>query len=304
MVVLMAQQGAGKTRVAELIGRRLDELGGFVELDSDLFKPYHPAYARLMAEDDRAMTQHTAADGRAWMRQAQEYVRTEGMNALMQTTAGNPEYLAESLRADRAAGMRVEVAALAVAEPLSEQGYLNRYHEQVKERGSGRLTVPEKAAAAYQAIPEAAALIESERLADYAAVYRRGESTPRWANALDEQREWLHPGGFATAIKEERARPLSAQEAADFTAVQSKLRAEMGSEFRSQLERVDARAAQLLPHGGNRIPAPTRRQSAEALAAANARSVTAGPPTGRAGSPDADTRPRTDLPGRRPGRQR
>lgn len=302
MVVLMAQQGAGKTRVAELIGRRLEELGGYVELDSDLFKPYHPAYARLMAEDDRLMALHTAPDGQAWMRQAQEYVRDKGVHALMQTTAGNPTYLAESLRKDLDAGMRAEALALGVAEPLSKQGYLNRYHEQVKERGSGRLTVPEKAATSYRAIPEAAALIESEKLVEYAAVYRRGESTPRWANALTDRQEWLHDPGFSVAIEDERKRPLSQQETRDYLGVQAKLRAEMGAAFQPQLDQVEQQAAQLLHRPS--VPVHGRRQSAAAVEAANAHSVTALPPTDPPSSPHQTPRPRTDPPGHQPGRIR
>ncbi|MGW8797357.1 zeta toxin family protein [Streptomyces sp. NPDC055775] len=76
-VFLLGQPGAGKTRVAQLIAEQLDARGGFVDVDSDLYKPHHPQYARLMAEDDRLMTLYTGPDGRAWMRQAQQFVRGE-----------------------------------------------------------------------------------------------------------------------------------------------------------------------------------------------------------------------------------
>ncbi|WP_234376780.1 zeta toxin family protein [Streptomyces sp. CB01201] len=47
-VFLLGQPGAGKTRVAQLIAEQLDARGGFVDVDSDLYKPYHPEYARLL----------------------------------------------------------------------------------------------------------------------------------------------------------------------------------------------------------------------------------------------------------------
>nr|WP_278045851.1 zeta toxin family protein [Streptomyces sp. BK022] len=63
-------------------------------MDSDLYKPYHPQYAQLMAQDDRLMTLYTGPDGRAWMRQAQQFVRGEDplsngqkLNALVQEIA-------------------------------------------------------------------------------------------------------------------------------------------------------------------------------------------------------------------------
>ncbi len=67
---------------------------------------------------------------------------------------------------------------LAVAQALSEQGILNRYLEQVRDRGQGRLTVPEKAQASYTGIPESCEVIVREGLVGFAAVYRRGESPP------------------------------------------------------------------------------------------------------------------------------
>lgn len=98
-VFLPGQPGAGKTRVAQLVAEQLDARGGFADFDSDLYKPYHPQYAQFMAEDDRLMTVYTGLDGRAWMRQAQQFVRGEGplsggqkLNALVQEIAMDPEF--------------------------------------------------------------------------------------------------------------------------------------------------------------------------------------------------------------------
>jgi UDP-N-acetylglucosamine kinase len=75
IVILVGQQGAGKTRHARRIGERLDRCGGYVEIDSDVYKAYHPAYPRLLAEDDRRMAAYLAIDGQRWHHQAQFHAR-------------------------------------------------------------------------------------------------------------------------------------------------------------------------------------------------------------------------------------
>lgn len=275
-VFLIGQPGAGKTRVSQLVAEQLEARGGFADIDSDLYKPYHPQYAQLMAENDRLMTLYTGPDGRAWMRMAQQFVRGEDplsagqkLNALVQEIAMDPEYLAGTMRQYRAVGTRVEAIILGVSQALSEQGILNRYYEQVRDRGQGRLTVPEKAAASYTGIADSCEVIVREGLVDYAAIYRRGESTPRYAaDAAQLARE---PLALRQALEEERNRPWRPQESQDFLAVQKKLRDGLPADFRPQLDRIDALARPLLAAqapGGPRV----------STAAARSRSSTAKQP--------------------------
>ncbi|MEU3527481.1 zeta toxin family protein [Streptomyces sp. NPDC038707] len=49
VVFLVGQPGAGKSRVTEMVAALLNQHGGLADIDSDLYKPYHPAYAELMA---------------------------------------------------------------------------------------------------------------------------------------------------------------------------------------------------------------------------------------------------------------
>jgi hypothetical protein len=244
-MVLMAQQGAGKTRVAAAIAQVLNARGGFIDVDTDLYKPYHPKYDELIQLDDRMMAAYTGPDGRAWMDQAQAYVREHKLNVLLQETGQSPAFLARTLQDYRSAGFRVEVVALAVHESVSQQGIIHRYHEQVKERGHGRLTVPEKAALAYQGIPDAALLIDEQRLADFTTVVRRGEDVPRYRNKLVDGR-WQEEPRFREAIKTERVRRLTSAEAADFISVQAKLRAEMGPQWHGRLDIIEAAATALM----------------------------------------------------------
>ncbi|MGW2181285.1 zeta toxin family protein [Streptomyces sp. NPDC001732] len=271
-VFLLGQPGAGKTRVAQLIAEQLDARGGFVDVDSDLYKPYHPQYARLMAEDDRLMTLYTGNDGRAWMRQAQQFVRGEDplsggrkLNALVQEIAMDPQFLAETMRKYREVGTRIEGCVLAVAQALSEQGILNRYAEQVRDRGQGRLTVPEKAQASFTGIPVSCEVVVREGLLDVGTVYRRGESTPRFAADASELAR--DPLALRRAVERERDRPLTPEEAQDFLTVQAKLRQALPADFGPQLDRIDALAAPILaPRPGSSRVSPSAARSRSASA--------------------------------------
>ncbi|MDQ0847533.1 zeta toxin family protein [Streptomyces sp. V1I6] len=237
-VVLLGQQGAGKTRISQAVAQRLDDRGGFVDLDSDLYKPYHPAYAELMMLDDQQMALHVGPDAREWTHQARAYAQEHGLNVLAHDTAGDPRFSADLLSGYREARSRVEVVALGVPRALSDQGVLNRYYEQVQDRGQGRLSVPEKVEAAYTGMLAYAEIVDAERLADAVSVYRRGESKPRYTNVLDESGSWAHPPRFRQALREARNTPWSAQETADFLRVQDKLKTGMSADFQAQLDAI------------------------------------------------------------------
>ncbi|WP_236576755.1 zeta toxin family protein [Streptomyces sp. HF10] len=121
VVFLIGQPGAGKSRVTELVAAQLNQHGGFADIDSDLYKPYHPAYAELMARDDTLMAAYTRADGRAWMAQAEQYVRDHGLHAIIQETSQNAQAVAAKMRAYREAGARVEGLFMGVPRAMSNK---------------------------------------------------------------------------------------------------------------------------------------------------------------------------------------
>jgi len=60
VVFVAGQPGAGKTTTTETVVDRLRERGTPIVVNSDFYKPYHPEYGQLLAEDDK-----TAAPPRA-----------------------------------------------------------------------------------------------------------------------------------------------------------------------------------------------------------------------------------------------
>lgn len=245
-VFIVGQQGAGKTRLTDQFAGEFEQRGGFVNVDSDIYKQYHPAYEDLLCEDDRLMAAYTGPDGREWMTKAQDYAREHQLNVIVQETVQNPEYFAHLAQSYRDMGYRIVISVMGVPEALSRQGILHRYYQQVSDRGHGRLTVPEKAIASYQGIVNGAQLIDELRLADEVAVYRRGESEPRYRNELTADGQWRDAPRLHKAIETERSRPLSDQEIAQFHATQSYLRQVAGPEWDNELAAIESLAAPLL----------------------------------------------------------
>ncbi|WNI20423.1 zeta toxin family protein [Streptomyces sp. ITFR-16] len=275
VVFLIGQPGAGKSRLTELVAAALNRHGGFVDIDSDLYKPYHPSYDDLMAQDDTLMAAYTRADGRAWMALAEAYVRDHKLHAIVQETSQNAAAVEEKMLAYRTAGARVEALFMGVSQAQSNQGIDARYIQQLADRGQGRLTVQSNADESYAGILELADRVDASRLADLVSLYRRGESKPRYANALDGGGQWSAEPQTRTQLERERARPLSAREAADFVEVQLHLREAtrtLGAPWPARLARTEEMALPLLSadQAARLTPSPLR----PSVAAARSRSTT------------------------------
>ncbi|MER6158764.1 zeta toxin family protein [Streptomyces sp. NPDC001868] len=320
VVFLIGQPGAGKSRVTEMVAGVLDRHGGFADVDSDLYKPYHPAYARLMAEDDTLMAAYTRADGRAWMAQAEAYVREHGLHAIIQETSQNAAAVEEKMRAYRDSGARVEALFMGVPQAMSDQGIVNRYFEQLADRGQGRLTVQSNADESYAGILELADRVDRGALADLVSVYRRGESKPRYSNSLDDTGHWTGPPDLRRALATERARPWTPVESDSFVTTQLRLRETartLGPEWPGRLTRIEDQARPLLtPTAAAQLPptatspspptAPSASPSASASpspspSAAAARSRSTPRSSGPTTSPQTPSQPPPQTPRQIPG---
>ncbi|MGW0188106.1 zeta toxin family protein [Streptomyces sp. NPDC003362] len=306
VVFLVGQPGAGKSRVTEMVAAQLNRHGGFVDVDSDLYKPYHPAYAELMAQDDTLMAAYTRADGRAWMAQAEQYVRDHGLHAIIQETSQNAEAVQEKMRAYRDAGARLEGLFMGVPQAMSNQGIAARYFEQLADRGQGRLTVQANADESYRGILDLADLVDAHALVDLASVYRRGEAKPRYSNTLDATGNWASPAVLRQSVETERARPWTDIESDGFVVTQLRLREASrnhGGEWPSRLAAIEAQAQPLItPAAGARL-GPPRPSSA----AARSRSTTGKRPgsgTEAPGTNQTARQPRPNGPEQRRGRSK
>ncbi|MFD5588828.1 zeta toxin family protein [Streptomyces sp. NPDC127063] len=307
VVFLVGQPGAGKSRVTEMVAAQLNRHGGFVDVDSDLYKPYHPAYAELMARDDTLMAAYTRADGRAWMAQAEQYVRDHGLHAIIQETSQNAAAVEEKMRAYREAGARIEGLFMGVPQAMSNQGIVNRYFEQLADRGQGRLTVQANADESYQGILELADRVDQGALVDLASVYRRGESKPRYSNTLDSAGTWASPPALRQAVQTERDRPWTAAESDGFVATQLRLREasrELGGEWPGRLAAIEKQAQPLLTPSAGAQLGPVRPSAAAARSRSTTRSKPAPGSSPHQGPDRTGPRHGPDSPEQRRGRSR
>ncbi|GAB7109608.1 hypothetical protein JCM4814A_79230 [Streptomyces phaeofaciens JCM 4814] len=226
-----------------------------------------------MAQDDTLMAAYTRADGRAWMAKAEEYVRTHGLHAIVQETSQNARAVEAKMRAYRDGGARVEGLFMGVPQPMSNQGIVARYFEQLADRGQGRLTVQANADESYQGILALADLVDRGTLVDLASIYRRGESNPRYTNSLDELGNWIDAPALRAALEAERTRPWTGPESEAFVTTQLRLREAgrgLGGEWSARLARIEEQARPLLtPEAAARL-SPARQSAA----AARSRSTT------------------------------
>lgn len=298
-VILLGQPGAGKSATADQV-RDVFGADGFVEVDSDLYKPYHPRYEQILRLDDKLMAAAIGPDGRAWMAKVQDYVRAHRLNALVHEIAEDPDRVVATARSYKDAGYQVAVLVLAVPEGISRQGILDRYFTQVEDRGVGRLSVPEKATLSYARIPECAARLEGELLADAVAVFRRGFN-PAGASYSNEQAasgEWVRPPAIAAAIHAERDR-VTPQELADFMARQGKLRTVGLPQFSTEIGTIESLVAALsrdstIPpvHPANRAAGVFAVQVTDVVRNAAAVAPIAAPTTVKSDSQRRDQTPR------------
>lgn len=263
VVALVGQHGAGKSRAARMVAEVLARKGGFADLDSDRYRPYHPDYDALVRRDDRLMAGYLGPDSWAWLAQAHEYVRHHQINALTHETANDGHAVAGHLRAYREAGFRVEVMIMAVPAAMSNQGIVRRYLDEVADRGHGRLSVQANADQAYRGVLDLADRVDGERIAHQVGVFRRGESRPRYENTLNAEGNWTAEPALRAAIARERERQWTAQETADFLRTQGKLRAELSEQWAARLDRIEAQARPHLDRQQQHIAEPIRRRQAE-----------------------------------------
>lgn len=213
-VVFGGQPGSGKTAAVDAAAQELRPNGGVVQIIGDDFRAYHPQYARLMREDDKTAAARTDRDTGRWVEKAIAHAIANRHNVVIEGTFRDGAKVAKTLQDLQAAGYTVEARVLAVPERWSLLAVLQRYEAQKLDRGYGRMTAPESHAAAYLAVPLTLAMVEREQLADRVAVLKRGGEVLYRNERVDGK--WQRPPGGQAAVENERARPWTPAERADY----------------------------------------------------------------------------------------
>lgn len=216
VVVLVAgPPGSGKSTMCDLLLTVLGQRGSGVLIGRDLYKAAHPQYRTLLQSDDRTAGVRVRPDVLRWQAEVEEYVRRMRFDAVLETPRADPEEARVAARAYRAAGYRVEVVVLAVAEAVTQMSVLDRYLAQVSEDGAGRYVSWDNHDQCVRNLPAFLEVIEAEQLADRVMVVRR-DLEVLYDNERTEDGSWRETPGASQALTAERARPWTAPETWQF----------------------------------------------------------------------------------------
>ncbi len=141
LIMLGGQPGSGKT--SRLRAPAEDELkneGGFIGIDADDMRAFHPNAAALRQQDDLIAASHTQADAVAWVNHAIETAIHARCHVVLDGTMSSPQSVMERIKRFEAEGYTIEVRALAVNERQSWLNILRRYEDEKSRRGAGRMT--------------------------------------------------------------------------------------------------------------------------------------------------------------------
>ncbi len=212
-IITGGQPGAGKSKLTAESKAELAAVGGYVLIDADRLRTWHPEYRRLMRPDDRTAANKTQADAGAWAgRLARESVASM-RNIVFDQTSKDPVALGALADRLHAAGYTVRLHVMAVHERISEQRIYSRYEEQKANTGHGRFSTKENHDLAHAGVLAAVEAAEGRRLVDGIRVYDK-EHRLLYDNSL-RAGEWVKPPAAAATMRAERERLPSAAERAE-----------------------------------------------------------------------------------------
>lgn len=212
-VLAVGQTGAGKTRLAPALLSALSAAGYRpAHFIADTYKAYHPAYAGIIKDTPHLASPATGPDARRWLAMAASEAVNRRLDVLLESACRHPDDFTQLARIFHDAGYRVEVALLAVPAGLSRLGILTRFYDKLPESHSGKLPVrltPVKVHdESYQGLLDVAAFLDTSGVADQAIVVRRDNLV-----AFGWDKDGQAAGSIAEAVKTERNRPLTSDEA-------------------------------------------------------------------------------------------
>ena len=213
VVVVAGPPGSGKTTASVLVRAALRHRGGAVHVGADLYKRAHRYYEELLDADVRTAGVRVRADTRRWQEEVEAYARSARLDVVVESALADPANFRAVSAAYRAAGYRVEVVVLAVAEAVSQLGVLQRFLGE-SAAGGGRYVAWENHDGCAEGLLATLAVVEAEGLADRVTVVRRGLE-PLYVNEFVAG-QWSRTASAAAVVRAERTRPWSAPQTRGF----------------------------------------------------------------------------------------
>ena len=212
-VITGGQPGSGKSGITANAIERFKETG-YVLVDADKLRPFHPEYKRLMKEADKLAANLTHADCGPWATRLMRDAVQGRRNLIIDQTSRDSEALAKITQGLKQAGYTVELHVMAVSAAVSEQRIHTRYEGQRARNGFGRFSTKDKHDEAYAGVANSVAAAEDSKLVDRLCIYDQ-KVQPIYENRL-EGGQWQREARARKTLEDERARPMTLQERQEY----------------------------------------------------------------------------------------
>jgi len=212
-VITGGQPGSGKSSLTAMAVKRFQD-SGYVLVDADKMRPYHPDYSNLLHSDDKTAANLTHADCGQWATRLMRDGMTERRNLIIDQTSRNPAAMETMTRELRQAGYRVELHIMAVSASVSEQRIHQRYEGQRARDGFGRFSTKDKHDEAFAGVAATVAAVEDRKQVDRLCLYNRFAQSIYDNMLLHGQ--WQHTPSAHQVLSVERLRSMTAEEAYQF----------------------------------------------------------------------------------------
>jgi UDP-N-acetylglucosamine kinase len=207
LVLLGGQPGSGKSTLAPQLQREFDGRGGMVWVNTNEFRPFHPDYERLVAEQPADMPDVTRPALLWWREHAVEYLRSERFNALLEIGFRDPPWAAATAERFADTGYDVHVVALAVPAVLSRLAIIERFARQSETTGTGRWSTAAAHEAHFNGTVEVLRFAEASPAVSRISLWTR--DGPVYDNHRDPAGGWTNPPSAVEVLTEARDTPLN-----------------------------------------------------------------------------------------------
>ncbi|CAK7205763.1 hypothetical protein SEUCBS139899_008542 [Sporothrix eucalyptigena] len=236
-IILAGQTGAGKSHAAPALVAALNKIAAplshnLCHLVADTHKPYHPAYAGLVADASAGRvppglaSAATGHDARRWLARACSVAASQKLTALVESASRYPQDVVEMAGTFRSAGYRVCLVLLGVHPVQSRLGLLARFLEastqapSEEDDTSGRKKMPVRLTPraihdeSYAGLASLAEMLDEQGsdsnenvLGDAVLILRRGNQVAYANDWQSATGSWqASPAGVSQALAAERAR--------------------------------------------------------------------------------------------------
>lgn len=240
VVYVLGQPGAGKS-----VNEHLVPYGdGVTRVCGDDLKIVYPGYPQRLLIDPRGTGERIRSDYQAWQRQLVIRVRALRGDLVIETSPGPDCGFLDDVADSLAAGYRVELVVLAVRDADSRQGIGLRYARTRRLNGGcARFTSVVGHDACFAALEQVVEAIEKASLAHSVRVVRRDGTLLHHG---ERDAGGSLPGKALAALRGERARSYTREEAELFFVNQRELHREL-PEHGAEWNDIAALAGPLLP---------------------------------------------------------